>query len=284
MKVEDNSLVALKNFFFAELEEQYGTAECSQFFKLSSEIYLGIPFNKVLRENIRVTESELLMFFGLIKRLKKFEPIQYILNSCYFYDLPLYVAPGVLIPRPETEELVHWVLSDFPILQSALDLCSGSGCIPLALKKSRPNASVLGIEISPDALRISKKNSELLSIAVDFRSADILNFKPLPDRFEVITSNPPYILQEEKKDMSSNVLLYEPEIALFAEDHDPFSFYKSIAYIAYTHLVPGGNLYVEINKNYPTEVVEIFQRAGLSDIIVKNDTSNLPRMVRATKL
>ncbi len=285
MKVEDNTLSALREFFFKELEPLYGEGETQQLFRMASEHYLGHNYRKPLPLHSRVSESEMLLFFGLIKRLKKSEPIQHIIGHAWFCDLKFSVSPAVLIPRPETEELVHWVIQDNPSPKKIVDLCAGSGCIPISLKNKFINADISGYELSLDALKISELNTAQLNLPVKFIHQDVLKLTAgqLGSDIDVITSNPPYILPQDRGSMLANVLEYEPHMALFAPENDLFIFYRKIAELAAASLVSGGKVYVEIHPENSTEVSELFSAAGLIDVQVKHDISDKPRMVRATR-
>lgn len=285
MKVGDNTLSALRDFFNKELIPIYQD-ETQQLFKMACEHYLGLDYRKSLDLDLRISESEMLLFFGMIKRLKKHEPIQHIIGYAWFYDLRFKVSTAVLIPRPETEELVHWVLSDFPSPKRIIDLCTGSGCIPIALKANRPDAKVSGFELSEEALHIASYNAGILGKEVDFIHQDVLQLTPekLGSAIDVIVSNPPYILPEDKSSMADNVLEYEPHMALFAPPEDLFAFYRKIADLASKCLVSGGKVYVEIHPENSPEVKDIFLAAGLIDVQVKHDISNRARMVRGTRL
>ncbi|MES2627813.1 MAG: peptide chain release factor N(5)-glutamine methyltransferase [Bacteroidota bacterium] len=286
MKVGDNTLSALRDFFFKELLALYGDGETAQLFRMACEHYLGLNYRKTPDPQHRISESEMLLFFGMIKRLKKHEPMQYIIGYSYFYDLKFKVTADVLIPRPETEELVHWVLSEVKQAERIVDLCTGSGCIPIALKAGLPEAVVTAYELSPGAIEVATENSTRLSLPVQVISADVLELHPedLGAGIDVITSNPPYVLEEDKAEMLANVLDYEPHMALFAPAQDLFTFYRKIAQLAAGSLKTGGKLYVEIHPAHAAEVSTVFSEAGLSGIEVKHDISNRPRMVRATKI
>ncbi len=285
MKVEDNTLSALRDFFFKELLPINGERETQTMFKMACEHYLKMDFRKTLPLDSRVSESEMLLFFGMIKRLKKSEPIQHIIQNCWFYDLQFKVSPAVLIPRPETEELVHWVIRENIVLSKVVDLCAGSGCIPIALKNKYPTASFKGYELSEQALEIARFNSAKLQLPVDFIHQDVLVLTPadLGNDLDVITSNPPYVLESDKAEMEANVLQYEPHMALFAPERDLFVFYRKIGDLAANCLKSGGKVYVEIHPEHGKEVSEIFSNAGLIEIDVKHDISNRPRMVRASR-
>ena len=233
-------------------------------------------------------------------QLKTGKPIQYILGKTEFYGLPFYVNPSVLIPRPETEELVQWVISSVGSDQWAvdgrqfavgsgqlagniLDIGTGSGCIAISLKKKLPNFKVSAIDISIDALNTAKENADLNQVPVDFVEADILNFKSeiVNRKSEIIVSNPPYVTLVDKEQMHSNVTDFEPHSALFVPGDDPLIFYKAIADFAVSHLVPNGLLFFEINENYGEQIIDLLKSKHFKDIELRKDMSGRDRMVKA---
>jgi len=219
------------------------------------------------------------------ERLLQKEPIQYVLGMADFYGLKLKVNPNVLIPRPETESLVYWIMqtcgkeNDFKIL----DIGTGSGCIPITLKKERPNLQTKGIDISPTAIQIAKENAEKYNLDIPFQVMDVLNHEAINslDKFDVIVSNPPYISHEEKKLMPDWVLDYEPHLALFVEDEDTLLFYKKIAELALLKLNPNGYLFFESNEFYAKAVKEILEKMGFTNVEIQQDLMGKDRMVRA---
>ncbi len=212
-------------------------------------------------------------------------PIQQVLGYAYFCGMKLKVTPSVLIPRPETEELVHWVVEDCPAPHSILDIGTGSGCIAIALAKALPQARLTAIDISSEALTIARENAEMQHADINFIHADILNPNPslANNRFDVIVSNPPYICNTEADEMEKNVLEHEPHIALFVPDDDPLLFYRAIAEQALKILTPGGTLFSEINRLYAPELTTMLQSMGFSNIVVRQDQFNNTRMLRARK-
>ncbi len=220
-----------------------------------------------------------------LTRLLASEPIQYILNEAWFSGLRLYVDHHVLIPRPETEELVEWVISDrrFPLDHVAiLDIGSGSGCIPLALKKRLGKASVMGIDVSAGALKVAAGNAETLKIPVTFREIDFLDQSAWPalGSFDVITSNPPYIPLQENKTLPKNVLDHEPLIALFVPDDDAMLFYRNIAAFGRKHLNVDGAIYVEIHEDLAGEVTDVFTQMKYATEL-RRDLQGKQRMMKA---
>ncbi len=219
-----------------------------------------------------------------INRINKHEPIQYILNEEYFFGRPFYVDSSVLIPRPETEELINYVLSlrsDPP--SKIMDIGTGSGCIAITLALEIENANVAATDISDQALVVAHKNNDLLSANVNLIKHDILN-QSLPfDELDLIVSNPPYISLEEKESMNDNVLNYEPHLALFAEK-DPLLFYKTISHQAAMKLKRGGRVVVEINERFGEETAELFIQQNLTEVTIHKDMNGKDRFIVAEKL
>lgn len=211
-------------------------------------------------------------------------PIQQVLGYAYFCGLKLKVTPSVLIPRPETEELVHWVVDESPAPRSILDIGTGSGCIAIALAKALPQTRLTAIDISDEALAVARENAKMHDADIDFIQADILNPNPslANNRFDVIVSNPPYICNKEADEMEKNVLDHEPHVALFVPDDDPLLFYRAIAEKTLTMLTPDGTLFFEINRLYAQELTTMLQSMGFQHITVRQDQFNNDRMLRAS--
>jgi release factor glutamine methyltransferase len=228
---------------------------------------------------------------NILDQLQTGKPIQYILGKTEFYGLPFKVTPSVLIPRPETEELVEWVLSESKESRfknqetlTILDIGTGSGCIPITIKKHLPNAQVSAIDISADALIIAKENAVLNKVDINFIEADILN--PIAIRYTqyaILISNPPYVTEQEKAEMHINVLEHEPHLALFVTDNDPLIFYRAVADFALQHLEDKGLLFFEINENLGKQTVELLLDKGFKNIDLRKDMRGKDRMVRAGK-
>ncbi len=239
-------------------------------------------------EEITVEQAESLN--TILTRLQTGEPVQYILGHTEFYGLPFKVNPSVLIPRPETEELVEWVLTSVGSYQLALsnilDIGTGSGCIAISLKKNLPNALVSAIDISTGALETAKQNADLNEVKVDFIEDDILNSKLDLEhpKFNIIISNPPYVTLYDKTQMHTNVTDFEPHSALFVPEDDPLIFYKAIADLALNSLIAGGLLFLEINESLGNETVGLLQAKGFRDIELRKDMSGRDRMVRGTRI
>jgi release factor glutamine methyltransferase len=222
-----------------------------------------------------------------VERLRRQEPVQYVLGVAHFYGLELQVDERVLIPRPETEELVDLVLKEHKGQQDlqVLDICAGSGCIPLALAMNLPAARVYGLEVSEGALEVAKANAALYNLPVTWLQQDI--FEPVQGisagSLDIITSNPPYVLEEEKQRMHSNVLQYEPHLALFVPDTDALKYYIRITNVSQELLKKGGKLYFEINERYGRQVQEMLLQAGFSEASVVQDLFGKDRIIWAVK-
>ena len=233
-------------------------------------------------KNTKITSEEVLKIDKIVERLQRFEPIQYILGETEFYGLPFMVNQDVLIPRPETEELVELILNENKETQPCiLDIGTGSGCIAISLQKHLLEASVTAWDISEKALAIAALNSKSNAVNVSFNQVNILSDYPTDYSFDIIVSNPPYVLDSEKTDMHANVLDYEPHTALFVTDNDPLLFYNRIADVAIQLLVNGGKLYFEINRAKGPETTKMLENKNFSEIRLIKDISGNDRMVRA---
>ena len=220
----------------------------------------------------------------ILSRLKNGEPYQYVLGEAEFYGRRFKVTGDVLIPRPETEELVEWVVSDARDKRSSyLDIGTGSGCIAVTLAKEIANARVDAWDISEKALEVAAENAHHNKAQVNFSQVDILRPLTVSGRYDVIVSNPPYVTEAEQKDMSRNVLDFEPHVALFVPDNRPLLFYERIADLAKELLHDGGRLYFEINRDMAEAVATLLYNEGLQAVEVRNDLSGNPRMIRALK-
>jgi release factor glutamine methyltransferase len=284
-------LSEIKNIFHKELDAIYGRDEVSSFFYLLIEEYFGLErFILAFEPNYVLDKDQESPIFDALSKLKQHIPVQHIIGHTSFMDMDFKVNSKVLIPRPETEELVRWVLDDYNHNNTELqllDIGTGSGCIAIALAKNLNNGKVKAVDISPEALEIAGKNASDNEVEVDFIKADILQTLSLPislqTEFDVIVSNPPYVRELEKEKMQENVKQHEPDLALYVKDGEPLVFYEAIAAYAQKRLKLGGNLYLEINQYLAQEMVELLKGFNFKDIIVKKDMFGNDRMIKATR-
>lgn len=277
----------LLNQLVKELNGHYSSEELQSFKRIIAEDLFCAPLHQILlNPSWPVTTEQYEKASTLVTELKLQKPIQYALGKAHFFGLEFTVNPSVLIPRPETEELVDWILSDSPSASTILDICTGSGCIAVALAKNLNHATVSAIDISADALSVAKTNAASNGVAVSFAQMDALTlYRELstPPFFDVIVSNPPYVRDSEKQQMHSNVLDYEPHLALFVPDTNPLLFYSAIAKAAAHLLAHGGKVYCEINEALGKETAQCFATEGLQNISIKKDIHGKDRMICATK-
>ena len=279
-------LVELRNIFEQELRLIYDTNEVRQHFAILCEEYFGYsPTEVVLRLEQTLSIADSNRFKNDLSRLKKHTPIQYIIGKVDFADVLINVNESVLIPRPETEELIHWILSIFPSHKSlqVLDMGTGSGCIALALKKARPNWNITAWDIDSDTLCLAKRNAKENDLEVDFQRVDILA-QNLPNKaWDVIVSNPPYVPEALKKTTRAHVLNHEPHHAIFVPDHNPLCFFEHICVYAAQQLTRSGQLFFEGHAPLMGAVKTLLQQAGFYDIVLRNDFRANPRFIRASK-
>jgi len=275
----------INRLFRSELAGYYPDEELRNFFFLAVEHLLNyskIDFHLKAQEPISEEIEE--KFQMILRRLKSWEPIQYILGNTFFYGLPFKVDNRVLIPRPETEELVQWIITiEGKQPGHIVDLGTGSGCIAVALALHLNGCVVSACDVSEDALAVARQNAALNHAPVSFFTVDLLNESRLPGRYRVMVSNPPYVISAEKKFMRRNVLDFEPGLALYAPDHDPLIFYRRIALLGRRHILDGGRLYLEINENFAHEITRLLENAGFFGIEVRKDINGRARMVKACK-
>lgn len=284
MNITNNTIQSLKEYVFKKLNSFLDERESQISSAILFKHFLNLDRADVLiKKEERVTESEIILFYQAIKKMELGEPIQYVIGEIEFFGLNIKVSNAVLIPRPETEEIVAWILASAKSNAKILDIGTGSGCIPLALKSQLPQSTVLGCDISTEALIIAKQNAENLGLTVSFFECDILNNSLEIPEIDVIVSNPPYIPLQEKILMENNVLDFEPEIALFVSDNDPLVFYRVIAEKGFEKLSNKGMLFFEINEKYGEEVVILMKEAGYSEIEIKKDFQGKERMVKGKK-
>ncbi len=271
------------------LKDLYPPSEISSLVRLIMERVSNIqPHHFLFCKDKILPEAEKNRIHEIVERLKEMEPIQYILGTADFYSLQFEVNPSVLIPRPETEELVEQVIIDNEGKKiKILDIGTGSGCIAVTLRKHLKQASIIATDISTEALDTARRNAKRNNATITFIQTDILNPEKaemdIPFILDVIVSNPPYIKEEEKIDMERNVLDYEPHIALFVPDNDPLLYYWHIAHFGKKKLRRNGRLYFEINAAYGSMVVEMLEEEGYKDIELIQDLSGKDRIVKARK-
>ncbi|WKD84674.1 Release factor glutamine methyltransferase [Polaribacter huanghezhanensis] len=280
-----------RNHFNKELSAIFPQTEIDSFFFLLIEKELGLQrIDLALNTQTSISDEKFKHLFNALSRLKLQEPIQYILGETEFYGLPFMVTKNTLIPRPETEELVDWVLEEVAKQQSGkvakslsiLEIGTGTGCIPISLAKNLPNVTITAIDISSEAIKIAIQNADLNNVQIDFIEQDILTTKELPQQFDIIVSNPPYVRELEKAEIQPNVLENEPHLALFVEDNNPLLFYKKIAELAINHLIKKGVLFFEINQYLGKETVEMLTEKGFITEL-KKDVFGNNRMTKSTK-
>jgi len=268
-----------------ELVSLYPEKEVPGLVRLIMESTCGLSFTDLaLKRFRRLNDREREEVDRITKRLKQYEPIQYILGKTEFYGLSFNVNPSVLIPRPETEELVNWLLrSELAPGAQILDIGTGSGCIAIAVKKIRPEVNMTALDISEEAIQAARRNAHKNKVNVDFYAAGIQNPDLFPGRrFDIFISNPPYVRECEKIRMGKNVLAWEPGEALFVPDDDPLKYYRMIVALTRKNLHPGGWLFLEINEKMGEEIQELLM-GEFRNIEIGNDMNGKPRMVRARK-
>ncbi|MBO0593886.1 peptide chain release factor N(5)-glutamine methyltransferase [Cellulophaga sp. E16_2] len=280
-------LKEIKNIFHQELDASYQKEEVNSFFYMLIEHYLGLQrFVLAMEPNLIVAKEDESPLFEALSKLKLHVPVQYIIGKTEFMDLEFIVNEHVLIPRPETEELVRWILGDIEDHHSKfkiLDIGTGSGCIPISLAKHLPNSKVYTLDISGKAIAVAKQNARLNKVGIDFIQESILEIETLQEEFDIIVSNPPYVRELEKAAMNANVLKYEPELALFVADNNPLLFYKKITDFAVHNLVKKGKLYFEINQYLGKETELLLGEHNFSDIELRQDVFGNDRMLKGIK-
>lgn len=288
-------IIALKIHFFSELHSVQEDSEIESFFFILLEYLHNLKRIDIsLNPDFEVSEADLEKWNSIISELKTEKPIQYITGEAWFYGYRFEVNENTLIPRPETEELVEWIIESTKLEAGSeklnmLDIGTGSGCIPISLKKEIPNAIVSAIDVSEKALEVARTNAldnevEVYFILQNILEIDDLNELPtsnfqLPTQFDIIVSNPPYVRNLEKQEIKKNVLDYEPHLALFVEDTDALLFYRKIAQLALTSLTPNGKLFFEINQYLAKETVALLENLGFKNIVLRKDFVGNDRMI-----
>jgi len=282
-------LKSYKSTFLQELSSLYDEKEIESFFYIVLESFHNKKrIDLALNPAMEMDAVQLLRWESVLADLKTEKPIQYILGETEFYGLPFLVNENTLIPRPETEELVEWIISDNNIQHPTsniqlLDIGTGSGCIAISLAKNLPSAQVAAIDVSEKALATAHKNAEINKVDVNFILNNILETEVLDEKYDVIVSNPPYVRNLEKQEIKPNVLEYEPHLALFVEDNDALLFYRKIAALAKKNLSENGKLYFEINQYLGKETVELLEEMGFKNVVLKKDIYGNDRMIRSTR-
>ncbi len=278
-------LKEIRNIFHKELDELFPKEEVDNFFYMLIDHHLKLHrLDLALQPKLIISKEQETPFFEGLSQLKLERPIQYILGHTHFYGMDFMVDEHVLIPRPETEELVGWMISDLQNKESQttiLDVGTGSGCIAIALAKNCPNVAVYALDVSEKALEIAKQNAVNNGVSVEFIHDDILQIKNLGVSFDLIVSNPPYVRNMEKKEMKGNVLQHEPELALFVSDTDPLLFYRYITEFAKNNLKEKGALYFEINQYLGKETEQLLKDQNFSEIELRKDVFKNDRMLKA---
>jgi release factor glutamine methyltransferase len=275
----------LKSHFFSELQTIQEESEIESFFFILTEYLHHLKRIDIsLNPDFEVSETDLEKWNTIISELKTEKPIQYITGEAWFYGYRFEVNENTLIPRPETEELVEWIIESTKLEAGSkklniLDIGTGSGCIPISLKKEIPYAIVSAIDVSQKALEIARKNAVNNEVEVNFILQDILESKFLIEKYDIFVSNPPYVRNLEKQEIKKNVLAYEPHLALFVEDTDALLFYRKIAQLALTSLAPNGKLFFEINQYLGKETVELLENLGFKNIELRKDFVGNDRMI-----
>jgi release factor glutamine methyltransferase len=296
-------LAAAERYIRNSLESIYPTNEAVIMADMLLEHFTSFSKgDRLMNKEADLTQQQEVAIHKGVERLLKHEPIQYIMNKCWFYGMELFVDPSVLIPRPETEELVAWIINDVRAsgynvfsrgtadadetgLLKILDVGTGSGCIALALKKAMPQAEVWGCDLSEEALNVARRNGSALDIRVDFQGLnflDQLQQKQLPT-VNILVSNPPYIPIRDKDLMNKNVVEHEPHTALFVPNDDPLIFYRALAKFASSRLHENGSIYMEIHEDLGNDVVRLFSDEGYNKIELRKDMQQKNRMVKVSK-
>jgi release factor glutamine methyltransferase len=285
--------------FNKSIKHLYPTSEIDSFFFLILEEYIGLKrIDIALKSDFLIDQESLNLMQIATKQLEQEIPIQYIIGKTEFFGLPFHVNKEVLIPRPETEELVEQVIKEVSLIKTyktasneatkekqitILDIGTGSGCIAISLKKQLLSSKISAIDVSDKALRVAKKNAALNNVDINFIHLDILKTNDLEKLYDVIVSNPPYVRELEKKEMKNNVLNNEPHLALFVDNKNPLLFYNKIAELAKKFLIKNGQLHFEINQYLGKETIKLLAEKGFKNIQLKKDIFGNDRIITAFK-
>lgn len=294
MRIPSNRVRDIERYFLDELNELYPEGEIRAFVRILFDAYLGWDTTQLLlHRDESINQSDLLKFHWAAEELKRHRPIQHIVGWADFCGLRMKVTPATLIPRPETEEIVNWITEHHTACQRIIDLCTGSGCIAIAMKQRMPKAKVWALELSSDALAVAQTNAQTHNTSIHFLQGDMLQdektWRTLQDNvgfsnttFDLIVSNPPYIRDTERAEMEANVTDYEPAMALFVPDSDPLLFYRAILAFAQQHLSDKGTVVLEINEKLGAETQQLFED-GQFIATVHHDFRGKPRMLIAQR-
>lgn len=289
MFVQANTIKATKVYFKTKLADFFSDSEIKSIYQFAFLKRLNLsPTDLLLADENRVSESDLLYFRSIVKRLLAHEPLQYILGETEFYGLSIKCDERALIPRPESEELVDWIVNAHANQGlTIMDLCTGTGCIALGVKNNLKAASVYAVDESDKALALASENAKNLKLDINVQRLDVLS-EPSTwgfslEMFDLWISNPPYIPTEEKKSMAQHVLDFEPHMALFVPDKSPLIFYEKIMQSGLIYLKKGGYLYFELHENYATETLELMEFMGYQSCEIKLDLQGKKRMLKGKK-
>ena len=272
--------------FIKELSPFYDAYEAESFFYLILEDKHKLrQIDLALNHDLTFSEADFTVWNSILEELKKEVPIQYLLGKTHFYGLEFEVNENVLIPRPETEELVEWVINENKAIDKKkkikiLDIGTGSGCIAISLAKNLPNAEVYAIDVSKKALETAKRNAISNKVEIIFMLKNVLELEVLKSNYDIIVSNPPYVRNLEKEEIKKNVLDYEPHLALFVEDNDALIFYRKIADLAKKNLLENGQLYFEINQYLGKEMAGLLEEMNFKSIELRKDIYDNDRMIK----
>ena len=278
------TVLEFKNVFNKNLESQIDKNELNELFFWLIDHYCKIDkIRYIVNENYQLNNQEENDLRKAIKLLKKETPVQYIIGTAEFKGMNFNVNSNVLIPRPETEELVDWVLEGNPKNKKILDIGTGSGCIAISLSKFLEDCLIEAWDVSKEAISVAKQNCKKQKTKISFKLIDIRNNIYSDEKFDIIVSNPPYVTQKDKQNMSKNVLNFEPHLALFTPENDPLFYYKKILNFSQGHLKSNGCLFLEINENLSKNVQELLNDYGFHDIKLRKDFRQKNRMIKAVK-
>lgn len=285
MRVATNTVGSLFDLYRSELGALFGAAEAKAMARIVFQEAFGWDAAHLdMHRSTALSESELLKVYTPLTRLRTGEPLQYVLGHAWFMGMKLHVSPGVLIPRPETEEMVDLIQRRGRSFDRIVDIGTGSGCIALGLKQSFPDAEVMAMDVSEEALTIARRNGKEQALNIEWQQCDVLSTeREFPRDLDLVVSNPPYVPRSEERAMERHVLDHEPHMALFVEDADPLVFYRVIAQKAWLAVVPGGEVWFEGHYRYSNAVGDMLLIQGYSNVEVLNDLSGSPRFIHAVR-